>query len=388
MSNYSALSVLSVALFLCTAGCQTESEQNKAKKVTRLSMSVEKEPFGQADGKDVDVYTLVNENGIKARIMTYGAILVGLNAPDGAGKFADIVLGFDNLDQYLAGHPYFGATVGRVGNRIANGRFTLDGETYTLAVNNGPNHLHGGVKAFDKQVWDAKILDGAGEVSVEFHYFSPDGEEGYPGNVDARVTYTLTNDDELRIDYVATTDKATPLNMTNHTYWNLGGEGSGDVEGHILQLNADQFTPVKDNEGLIPTGEFKSVEGTALDFRTPTSIGARIANVEGLTGGYDHNYVLNQPGHGELSKVARVEEPESGRVLEIFSTEPGVQLYTGNFLDGTLIGKSGRAYNSHDSFCLETQHFPDSINNPQWPTTVVKPGETYRTTTIHKFSTK
>lgn len=386
MSNFSPLLALSAAVLIAATGCQTNSDQSKSNYSGKIYMSVEKKHFGKADGKDVDIYELINANGLRAKIMTYGATLTEMHVPGRSGAMADVTLGFDNLERYVAGHPFFGSTVGRVGNRIANGEFALDGETYTLAKNNGPNHLHGGLKAFDKVVWDARIVENADGPSVEFHYLSPDGEEGYPGNVDVKVTYTLTHMDELRIDYEATTDKATPLNMTNHAYWNLRGEGNGNVEGHVLQVNADRFTPVKDNEGLIPTGEFKSVEGTALDFRTPMPIGARISNVEGLTSGYDHNFVLNKDAEGALTKVARVEEPESGRVMEIFSTEPGVQFYTGNFLDGSLTGKSGRPYEAHGAFCLETQHFPDSINNQQWPSIVLRPGDTYRTTTIHRFS--
>jgi len=294
------------------------------------------------------------------------------------------VLGFDNLDGYLRGHPYFGAIIGRYGNRIGAGKFVLDGVEYKLAVNNGPNHLHGGIKGFDKVVWKIERAQAKGDEAIlKLSYLSKDGEEGYPGNLRCTVTYTLTADDELKMHYEATTDKATVLNLTNHSYWNLAGQGNGDILGHELMLNADRYTPV--DEGLIPTGEFKSVKGTPMDFTRPMTIGSRIKQVD--IGGYDHNFVLNGKG-GKMKLCAKVYEPTSGRAMEIRTTEPGVQFYTGNFLDGTLTGKDGKVYKKHYAFCLETQHFPDSPNKPQFPSVVLRPGGKYDTTTVHKFSTK
>ncbi len=343
-------------------------------------MSVAKEPFGQADGRAVELYTLTNKNGLRARIMTYGGILVSFETPDRDGKPADITLGFDTLEEYLKGHPYFGATIGRYGNRIGKGKFTLDGAEYTLAVNNGPNHLHGGVKGFDKVVWEAEGFGNSQGVGLKLRYVSKDGEEGYPGNLACIVTYLLTNEDELRISYEATTDKATVLNLTNHTYWNLAGQGEGDILRHELMLAAERYTPV--DEGLIPTGELRSVKGTPMDFTEAMEIGSRIEQVD--IGGYDHNFVLNSGG-GTMALAARVYERGSGRVMEIHTDQPGVQFYTGNFLDGTNEGK-GAVYNKHAAFCLETQHFPDSPNKPQFPSVVLRPGETYRHTTIYRFT--
>ncbi len=345
-------------------------------------MSVAKEPFGQADGRAVELYTLTNKNGLRARIMTYGGILVSFETPDRDGKPADITLGFDTLEEYLKGHPYFGATIGRYGNRIGKGKFTLDGAEYTLAVNNGPNHLHGGVKGFDKVVWEAEGFGNSQGVGLKLRYVSKDGEEGYPGNLACIVTYLLTNEDELRISYEATTDKATVLNLTNHTYWNLAGQGKGDILGHELMLAAERYTPV--DEGLIPTGELRSVKGTPMDFTEAMEIGSRIEQVD--IGGYDHNFVLNSGG-GTMALAARVYERGSGRVMEIHTDQPGVQFYTGNFLDGSNKGK-GKVYNKHYAFCLETQHFPDSPNKPQFPSVVLRPGEKYETVTVHRFYTK
>ncbi len=345
-------------------------------------MSVAKEPFGQADGRAVELYTLTNKNGLRARIMTYGGILVSFETPDRDGKPADITLGFDTLEEYLKGHPYFGATIGRYGNRIGKGKFTLDGAEYTLAVNNGPNHLHGGVKGFDKVVWEAEGFGNSQGVGLKLRYVSKDGEEGYPGNLACIVTYLLTNEDELRISYEATTDKATVLNLTNHTYWNLAGQGEGDILRHELMLAAERYTPV--DEGLIPTGELRSVKGTPMDFTEAMEIGSRIEQVD--IGGYDHNFVLNSGG-GTMALAARVYERGSGRVMEIHTDQPGVQFYTGNFLDGSNKGK-GKVYNKHYAFCLETQHFPDSPNKPQFPSVVLRPGEKYETVTVHRFYTK
>jgi aldose 1-epimerase len=305
--------------------------------------------------------------------------------PDRDGKLNDVVLGFDDLESYLKGHPHFGATTGRVANRVAKGKFTLDGKEYTLAVNNGPNSLHGGLKGFDKVVWKAEPKEASDAVAVQLTYVSPDGEEGYPGNLTTIVTYALTNQNELRIDYKATTDKATPVNLTNHSYFNLAGPRSGDILSHELMLEADEYTPADDT--LIPTGEIRSVKGTPLDFTKPATIGSRIAQVADKTGGYDHNFLLRGKGKS-LALAARAYEPKTGRVMEMYTTEPGVQLYTGNFLDGKLKGKGGVVYQKHQAFCLEAQHFPDSVNHPEFPSVILRPGQTYTQTTAYKFSTK
>jgi aldose 1-epimerase len=375
-----------IGLLLAGLCAALAADEAKDKATGKGKASVKKEAFGKTgDGVAVDLYTLTNAAGMKAKIMTYGAILTELDAPGRDGKTADVVLGFDNLKDYLAGHPYFGATVGRVANRIAKGEFTLDGKKYKLAVNNGPNALHGGKKGFDKVVWKAEpetLPDGA---AVKFTYLSKDGEEGYPGNLTVTVVYTLTNSDALRIDYTAKTDKATPVNLTNHTYFNLAGTQSGDILGHELTLNADKYTPADDT--LIPTGEIKPVKDTPLDFTKPRKIGERIDQLKGEPRGYDHNFVLNSAGK-ELALAATVREPKSGRIMEMFTTEPGVQFYTGNFLDGKQTGKGGVVYKKHAGFCLEAQHFPDSVNHANFPSMILKPGETYRQTTIYKFSAK
>jgi aldose 1-epimerase len=338
--------------------------------------------FGKTtDGTSVELYTLTNGR-VTAKIMTYGAIVTELLVPDRDGKPADVVLGFDSLADYLARNPHFGATTGRVANRIAKARFTLDGQDYQLAANNGPNSLHGGRKGFDKVVWKAEDVSGAAGPAVRFTYRSPDGEEGFPGNLSASVTYTVTPDDALRIDYTATTDRATPVNLTNHSYFNLAGAASGPILGHELMLAADQYTPSDDQ--LIPTGEIKPVRGTPLDFTTPTTIGARIDRIPGELGGYDHNYVIRPDTHSPAF-AARVRDPGSGRILEMFTTEPGVQLYTSNSL-GTLKGKGGVVYKKHQGFCLEAQHFPDAVHHPNFPSIILRPGSTYTQTTIYKFS--
>lgn len=340
--------------------------------------------FGKTtDGKPVALYVLTNGT-VTAKVMTYGAILTELDVPDRDGKAGDVVLGFHDLKGYLAGHPYFGATVGRFANRIARGEFTVDGKTYAVAKNNGPNSLHGGLKGFDKAVWDAEEVSGTDGPAVRFSYTSPDGEEGYPGTLKTTVTYTVTPDNALKIEYTATTDKATPVNLTNHSYFNLAGPASGTVYGHEVMIAADRYTP--GDETMIPTGAIASVKGTPLDFTTPTAIGARIHQIKAVPVGYDHNYVLNG-GVMQPALAARVYEPRSGRVLEMFTTEPGVQFYTGNFLDGTVTGK-GVTYKQHQAFCLEAQHYPDSVHRPEFPSTILKPGETYRQTTVYKFSTR
>jgi aldose 1-epimerase len=346
---------------------------------------VTRQAFGRTeDGTSVDLYVLSNGKGVEASIATYGGVVVSLKTPDRAGKPADVALGFDSLDGYLKGRAFFGSIVGRYGNRIAKGRFTLNGVEYTLAKNNGENHLHGGLKGFDQAVWKAReVADG-----VEMSYLSKDGEEGYPGNLSVKVTYTLNEKNEFAIDYSATTDKDTVVNLTNHSYFNLAGPGAGDILQHEMTLFADRFTPVDD--GLIPTGELRSVKGTPFDFTKPVAIGARINQDDeqlkfGL--GYDHNFVLNGGG-GKLAKAAEVYEATSGRVLEVSTTEPGVQFYTGNFLDGTLTGKGGKVYQKRYGFCLETQHFPDSPNRPSFPTVVLKPGGKYQSKTVWRFSSR
>jgi aldose 1-epimerase len=355
-----------------------------------MTKTTGKKVFGTAaDGKTADLYTLKNKNGMVVTITNFGATVVSIVVPDKSGKTADVALGYDNLAGYELNKNYLGVLVGRYGNRIAHGKFSIDGTEYTLAKNNGDNSLHGGIKGFNKALWDAKNLSKDGESAVEMKYVSKDGEEGYPGNLSVTVTYALTNKNELKIDYTATTDKKTVVNLTNHTYFNLSGQGNGDILKEELMINADKFTPV--DSGLIPTGELQSVSGTPFDFRKPTAIGARIdANDEQikLGGGYDHNFVLNRAKPTGLSFAARVIDPVSGRIMEVWTTEPGVQFYTGNFLDGSFQGKGGIAYGKRTAFCLETQHFPDSPNHPSFPTTLLKPGEKYHTTTVYRFEAK
>jgi aldose 1-epimerase len=336
--------------------------------------------LGVTNGQTIHTFTLKNASGVEARLSTLGAALLSLSAPDRQGRFEDIVLGFDTIDGWAKNNPFFNVIVGRYGNRIAGGRFAIDGTSYTLAKNDGPNHLHGGMKGFDKVVWTGTPIASPDGPSVRFEYVSKDGEEGYPGTLTASVTYTLTADNQLRLTYAATTDKKTVVNLTNHSYFNLGG--TSDILGHQMMINADRFTPV--DKTLIPTGELRAVAGTPFDFRQATAIGARIdADDEQLRfgRGYDHNWVLNGSG-GSLSLAARVVEPTSGRVLEVLTTEPGVQFYTGNFLDGTITGKGGKVYGRRAGFCLETQHFPDSPNQPSFPSTLLEPGRRYETTTV------
>lgn len=352
--------------------------------------SLQKQFYGTtAAGAPVDQYTLANPAGMTVSFITYGGILTAIHAPDRNGNFANVSLGFPSLAAYeTLNSPYFGALIGRYGNRLANGRFSLGGQTYSVPVNNGPNSLHGGLKGFDKVVWSAREFQTEDGVGVVLGYLSADGEEGYPGNLTVEVTYTLTADNTLRIDYSASTDKLTVINLTNHAYFNLSGNGSGSVENHIVQLNADYFTPVDEN--LIPTGELAPVDGTPFDFRNPKKLGAQLRSgheqvVYGR--GYDHNFVIKREGNAEVELAARVYDPASGRALETRTTEPGVQFYSGNFLDGTLVGSSGTIYRQGEGFCLETQHFPDSPNQPNFPSTELKAGETYRSTTVYKFST-
>jgi aldose 1-epimerase len=341
-------------------------------------------------GKPIEMVTLKNANGMEVQAISYGAIITSIKAPDRAGKVADVVLGFDQSNQYFAEPtpPYFGAVVGRYGNRIANGAFALDFKKYVLAKNNGPNHLHGGNKGFDKVLWSVATKNAAEGASAIFTRTSPDGEEGYPGNLDVRVTYTLTDKNALIVDFHATTDKPTVVNLTQHTYFNLAGEGSGDILGHQLTLNADRYTPVGDT--LIPTGQLAPVAGTPFDFRKATVIGARIEqdNVQLKNGkGYDHNWVLNRKGTG-VEPAAVLTDPKSGRTLEIATTEPGIQFYSGNFLDGTIKGKGGHVYGLRSGLCLETQHFPDSPNHKNFPSTELRPGKAYDSRTVFTFSAK
>ena len=343
-----------------------------------MTPSLQKARFGQMpDGTPVDLYTLANVHGMVAKVTNYGTILTELHVPDREGKLADVALGFDNLEQYVKGHPFFGCTTGRVANRIANARFTLDGQTYSLAANNGPHCLHGGLKGLDKKVWQAAPQAGS---AVVFSCTSPDGEEGFPGTLRTAVTFALTEANELRLDYEATTDKPTPVNLTNHSYFNLAGQG--DVLRHELMIAADAYTP--SDSTLIPTGEISPVRGTPMDFTSPQPVGARFSQLRGVPVGYDHNFVLRNGGQG-LRLAAVVSEPVSGRRMEVYTTEPGVQLYTANFLDGSLTGKRGTVYRQHAGLCLETQHFPNAINEPRFPSVVLRPGQTFRSTTLFKF---
>ena len=344
-------------------------------------------PFGTTlDGTPVSLYTLRNANGVEARIMTYGGIIQSLKVPDKNGKFGDVVFGYDSLDGYLTNSPYFGALIGRYGNRIAHGHFTLDGVAYQLATNNYPNSLHGGVKGFDKVVWQATPGTSAQGPTLELTYNSHDGEEGYPGNLKVKAVYTLTADNAIQLEYTATTDRDTIVNLTQHSYFNLAGQG--DILGHEVYLNSSKFTPVDDT--LITTGELKPVDGTPFDFRTPTTIGARIGQDDEqlkFGKGYDHNWVIDHP-MGEMGLDARVTEPNSGRVMEVWSTEPGLQFYSGNFLDGTIVGKGGQMYQFRNAFAMEPQHYPDSPNHENFPSVVLHPGEIYHNLISYRFSVK
>lgn len=339
-------------------------------------MGIKRESFGQtSEGANVDAFVLENANGVKVKVISYGATIVSVEAPDRDGNIADVVMGFDDMVGYQsADNPYFGACCGRYANRIAKGKFSLDGTEYTLALNNGPNALHGGLVGFDKRVWDAEIIGDAVKMSI----VSPDGEEGYPGTLKVELTYSLNDEGELRLDYSAETDKKTVLNLTNHSYFNLAASGS--VHDQVIQINADRYTVVDDD--ATPSGELRAVAGTEMDLLTPIAIGAKIDAVQGL--GYDHNYCINQAAEGELTLAAEVVDPESGRTLECRTTEPGVQFYTANFVDN-VAGKGGTVYNKQEGFCLETQHYPDSPNQPEFPSTELAPEESYTQTTIYKF---
>jgi aldose 1-epimerase len=380
---------LAVIALLNQIGCISKPASTPG--VAAVTREVRRAPFGRtADGQPVELFTLTNAHGIEVRLTNYGGIITSLKTPDRSGRFDDIVLGYDSVNGYLRNSPYFGAIVGRYGNRIAKGRFTLDGTTYRLAVNNGPNSLHGGMRGFDKVVWTAKPFRTDGEYEgVALAYTSADMEEGYPGTLRAHVVYMLTNDDRLVVDYQATSDKPTPVNLTQHTYWNLAGDGSRDILAHVLTINADSMTPV--DSTLIPTGEISPVAGTPFDFRTQMRIGARIDQRQNTQirygGGYDHNFVLNRRNAGADSLVhaAHVVEPSTGRTLDIFTTEPGIQFYSGNFLDGTITGKSGHIYKYRYGLALETQHYPDSPNHPNFPSTILRPGQQYRSRTVFAF---
>ena len=380
-------SSLALTLFAANVlgGCQRSTPDRSRGMDPRSSRAA----YGRMpDGVQVDAYTLRNAKGTTMQVITYGAIITSLRTADARGEFADIVLGFDSLDGYLHDPPYFGAVVGRYANRIARGRFTLDGQEYRLPVNNGLNSLHGGTRGFDKVIWRAESFENDSSSGVVLSYTSSDGEMGYPGRLDVRVTYTLTDGNELVVDYIATTDKATPINLSQHSYFNLAGDATRDILGHQLQLAASRYTPV--DSTLIPTGELAPVEGTPFDFRTITPIGARIGDAhQQLTFGigYDHNFVLDRATSG-LTHAAQVMEPESGRSLDIFTDQPGIQFYSGNFLDGTITGKGGRVYRHRYGFCLETQHFPDSPNHPAFPSTILRPGERYETRTVFRFGAK
>jgi aldose 1-epimerase len=390
------LSALVVALASAVGGCKSV-ESNSANKDTKTpstpmstktpaAAGITQSSFGKtASGQSVDLYTLTNGNGLVAKITNYGGIITELHVPDRAGKTADVVLGFGSLDKYLAGHPFFGALAGRYANRIAKGTFTLDGKEFSLFVNNGPNSLHGGKEGFDKKLWKAEQVSGADGPSLKLTYVSADGEEGYPAKLTTTCTYTLTKDNALKIVFDATTDKPTVLNLTNHSYFNLGGENSGTILDLELTLNCDKFTPTDDVQ--IPTGELKDVKGTPMDFTSLHKIGQRIEQVnKPPSQGYDHNFVINGGGKDKLVMAAKLKDPKSGRAMECWTTQPGVQLYTGNFLDGSLTGIGGTKYVKNTGVCLETQHFPDSPNHPDFPTTTLKPGEKYHQVTVYKFS--
>ena len=381
------ISLAAIAL-LNQIGCTPKSASTPG--VAAVTRELRRAPFGRtADGRPVELFTLTNAHGIEVRLTNYGGIITSLRTPDRSGRFDDIVLGYDSLSGYLHDSEYFGAIVGRYGNRIAKGRFTLDGATYRLAVNNGPNSLHGGIRGFDKVVWNGEPFRSNDTEGVALDYTSADMEEGYPGTLRTRVTYTLTDDNRLIVDYQATSDKPTPINLTQHSYWNLAGDGSRDILAHVLTINADSMTPV--DTTLIPTGEISPVAGTPFDFRTPTPIGARIDQRQNMQihygGGYDHNFVLNRGGAAADSLVhaAHVAEPSTGRTLDIFTTEPGIQFYSGNFLDGTITGKAGHIYKYRYGLALETQHYPDSPNRPNFPSTILRPGQQYRSRTVFAF---
>lgn len=381
-SSSNCLSLALLALLNCLPGISTRLEAGEGQQ----AMQVERSDFGTtANGEPVELYTCTNANGLKLEMMTYGAIVVSLEVPDRDGTLANVNLGYEKLDSYLAGSPYFGATVGRYCNRIAGGMFSLDGKEYALATNNGSNHLHGGDVGYDKVIWDARPIRRRSEVGVRFQYTSKDGEEGYPGTVRLTAIYTLTNNNELKVEFLARSDASTPLNLTNHCYWNLAGAGSGTILDHQLQVESDKYLAVDDT--LIPTGKMLDVKGSPLDFIAPHAIGERlkaIPEIEGLPQGYDHCFVLRRDKSG-MAFAARVSDPSSGRTMEISTTQPGLQLYSGNFLDGT---EENGGHQQYEAFCLETQHYPDSPNQPGFPSTILHPGKKYHHITVHTFSAK
>ena len=359
------------------SGCAQQQQESGA------PVSITETEFGTMDdGRQVYEYTLSNDNGMEVQIINYGGIVTSIKVPDSKGNMENVILGFDELDKYLKGDPFFGATIGRYGNRIENGTFKLNGETYELPANDGEQHLHGGPKGFFEQYWESEIIEQNGREALQLSYLSEDGEQGYPGNLDVDVTFSVLEDNVLRIEYNAETDKATPVNLTNHAYFNLKGDPTQPILDHKLTLPAEHYTPVDAN--LIPTGEIKAVEGTPFDFTEPMAIGSRIDQVEG---GYDHNWVISQEASDTLQMAARLEDPESGRVMEIYSHEPGIQFYSGNFLDGSYEGQNGRKFELHGAMCLEPQHFPDSPNQPDFPSTILEPGEQYHTVSEYHFST-
>ena len=380
--NLFSLLLLSGSLLFTACGNnegQSSGEKNNADSTKTAAAGITAADWGEADGKKVQLFTLTNKNGVQVKISNYGGTITSWQAPDKSGGKSNIVLGFDELSGYLAKPPYFGATIGRYGNRIGDAKFSLDGKTYTLAANNGKNSLHGGNKGFDKVVWDATPATD-GTPSLTLAYLSKDGEEGYPGNLKATVKFTLTDDNELQLEYNAETDKATPVNLTNHSYFNLSGDVSKGILDHTLWIDADRYTPV--DTTLIPTGQLLAVKGTPFDFTTPHTIGERIGQVKG---GYDHNFVLNKKGT-DMQLVAWVQDSATGRKLEVYTTEPGLQFYSGNFLDGSIKNRDGKPIPQHGALCLETQHFPDSPNKPSFPTTILKPGEKYHTVTKYKLT--
>lgn len=381
------LPALMAAIVVSNSACSSSTPVKEPVSTTSTAPKVTKEPFGKtAAGEAIELYTLTNAKGMKVRIMNYGGTIVSMEVPDRDGKMGDVSLGFDTADGYLGEHPNFGTLIGRYGNRIGKAQFTLDGKTYKLAVNNGENHLHGGLVGYGRKIWATKAVDDAPDATIELKYTSADGEENYPGKLDVTVQYILTADNALEIHYTATTDKKTVVNLTNHAYFNLSGEDT--ILDHEVQINASKFTPV--DKGLIPTGQLQDVKGTPFDFTKPTKIGDRINDTKdkqieyGL--GYDHNWVLDRTGDG-MFLAATVTSAKSGRVMEVRTMEPGLQFYTGNFLNGSVKGKGGKAYPKRAGFCMETQHYPDSPNKPQFPSTVLEPGKTYHTATSYRFVT-
>lgn len=372
--------LIPAAFIILLAACQSNNQPTEEQK-TSPAMKVNKRSFGFLEGEEVFLYTLSNNSGFTVEITNYGGIVTSIITADKNGNFDDVALGYDSLNGYLIETPYFGAIVGRCANRISKARFTLDGVTYNLAANVGPDHLHGGLVGFDKVIWNPEVITDDTTASLKLTHRSPDGDEGYPGNLETTVVYTITGDNRLQIEYTARTDKATPINLSHHSYFNLSGTSGKNILDHVLYIDADQYTVI--DESLIPTGELADVENTPLDFRVPERIGSRIHKV---AGGYDHNYVLNNKG--QYAKVAELYHEESGRFMEVFTTEPGMQFYSGNFLNGSIVGEKGLVYQKHHGLCLETQHFPDSPNHPEFPNAILRPGETYKQFTVYRFGVR